>query len=143
MDEAAVIGVIGPSPVGRAIMEGSELLLRTIVEIRTDQIAAGAGGCSAKAVDLSRQTRLNRENSLAQRLAFDEIVWQLIERAIEVVVYAGVSLEYADQDLPFQSIVLIEREAGSLTDDDAAGLPGANEPVGNRDRFVEDIMKKF
>ena len=55
-----------------------------------------------------------------RRLALDEVVGQLIERPVEIVVGAHVALEGSDQDFPVQAMILVERKAGALADQDAS-----------------------
>src|SRR5260370_512165 len=79
-----------------------------VVRVRPDEEAAGAVVEMAETIDLAGEARVVLDEGSAQHIALDEIVGQLIERAIERVVDRGIALEYADQDLPVALVVAVE-----------------------------------
>src|SRR5262249_43068185 len=133
----------GHALVGRAALEGNEIIVAAIVPIGRDQIAILAARRDAVAVDLAGEGRIDREDCLAQRLALDEVVRQLIERAVIVVVDARIALEHANQDFALDLVVTIVGKAGALADQDALGARNRNELIGDRDRLVEDVVKQL
>src|SRR5438132_11834085 len=86
VDEAFVVARRRHALVGRAALERNEVVVATIVSVGCDQIAVLAARRDAVAIDLAGETRIDREDRLAQRLALDEVVRQLIERAVIAVV---------------------------------------------------------
>src|SRR6266545_1520378 len=135
VDEAFVVARRRHALVGRAALERNEVVVATIVSVGCDQIAVLAAWRDAVAIDLAGETRIDREDRLAQRLALDEVVGQLIERAIIVVVDPRIALEHADQDFALDLVVTIVGKAGALADQDALGARDRNELVGNRARL--------
>src|SRR3954470_14560057 len=108
-----------------------------------DQITVVTAWPDPEAVDLAGKLRLRHQDRIAQRVPFQEIIGQLIERAVEVIVDARISFEHADQDFAVEALVAIEREAGALADDDAVGVSGIEKLIRDLDGLVEDVVKHF
>jgi hypothetical protein len=85
-----------------------------------DQIAARTVGEIAQAIDLAPDAWIGSKDRLAQRLPFDEIFRELIERTIECGVEPRLTRIDADKD--FASIERIESKAGALADLDPGAL---------------------
>src|SRR5262245_29325887 len=85
-DEAFIVTLGRNALVGRAGVEQDEVAVGPIVPIGSDQVAVVAAGRYAIAVDLALELGLGRHDRIAQNIAVDEVVGQLIERAVEVVV---------------------------------------------------------
>src|SRR5215470_3914964 len=135
VDEAFVIARRRHALVGRAALERHQVVVVAIVPVGRDQVAVLSARRDAVAVDLAGEAWIDREDRLAQRLALDEIVGQLIERAVVVVVDPRIALEHADQDFPLGLVVAIIGEAGALADQDALGARNWNELIRDRDRL--------
>jgi len=86
---------------------------------------------------------LNVKNNGTQRFSFDEIVRQLIERAIKVVVRANITFKSADQNLAFESPVSVEREICAFTYNNAVRQVAWDEFVSDQNGFIEKVMKDF
>src|SRR5438046_104351 len=104
-----------------------------------DQGAARAVGKITQPVDLALGAGIDRNDRLAQRLAVDEILRQLIERAVESGVEPRLPFVDADQDFP--AVEWIERKAGALADLNGLTSLRRGELVGDRRGFVEHEMK--
>src|SRR5690349_9607497 len=77
--------------------------------------------------------------SVAQLVARDEILRQLIERAVEIGVEPGLPLARADQDFPDARGV--EGKAGALADEDMARGFARKEAVSGRLGLIKQEMK--
>src|SRR5262245_20774709 len=86
--EAFVIARRRHIAVDGAVVKHQQFVLAAVIPIGRYQIAVVAAGRDAEAVDFAGERRLDREDRVAQGLAFDEIVRELVERAIEIVVDA-------------------------------------------------------
>src|SRR5689334_23716120 len=124
-----------------ALMKEHELVGFLVSQVGRNHEALCAVGRAAEAVDLALEARIDGEDRLAQGFALDEIVGQLVERAIEIIVGFDVVHEHADEDFPVKSVVAIKREAGAFSDDDAVGALERHEGVGNRRGLVQHIEK--
>src|SRR6266700_3064484 len=127
VDEAFVVARRRHALAGRAALERNEVVVVAIVSVGCDQIAVLAARRDAVAVDLAGEARIDCEDRLTQRLALDEVVGQLIERAVVIVVDARIALERANQDLALDLVVTIIGEAGALADQYAIGAWDRNE----------------
>jgi hypothetical protein len=127
--------------VDRAAVNGRKILNTPIMHVGCNHVADLAARRTAVTVDLTPQARIDVQDGAAQRLALDEIVGQLIERAIVIRVQPRVAFEHPDQDLPLALVIAIEREAGAFADRDAIGEPGPRKFVGDRNGLVQNIME--
>ena len=75
----------------------------------------------AVTVDAALELGRDVEDGVAQRVALEEVVGELVERAVVIVVHPRVALEHADQDFAVELVVAVEREAGAIADQDAVG----------------------
>ena len=122
-------------------MDRIEVGDRLVRQIRPDHEADAAVRRAAEAVDLALELRPHAEDRVAQRLALDEVVRKLVERPVEIVVGAHVALERADQDFPVQPMILVERKAGALADQDAVGLLRREELLRHRLGLVQHVVE--
>ncbi|MBN9183258.1 MAG: hypothetical protein J0I66_09725, partial [Microbacterium sp.] len=92
---------------------------------------------AAEPVDLALEARLNLQQRVAQRLALDEVVRQLIERSVEVIVDAHIVLVDADEDFPLQPMIGVIDETGALADPQMRPARIGQQLVGDRYGLVE------
>ena len=85
--------------------------------------------------------RIDGDDRFAQRLAVDEILRQLVERAVEMGVQPRLPLVDADQDFP--AVEWIEGKAGALANLNGLVPLRRGELVGDRGGFVENEMKQL
>ena len=69
---------------GHAAVKHRKIARRAIEQIGMDQVAPGAVDEIAQPVDLAFGAGIGRDDRLAQRLAFDEVLRQLVERPVEM-----------------------------------------------------------
>ncbi len=112
-DKTAVIGRLPNPPVGRAAVKNIEVARLSVEQVGVNEVTARTVRELAKPVDFAFRARVGFDNRLAQRLALDKILRQVIEGTIEVVVQPRIRLECPDQNLPIEPWVAVEREAGS------------------------------
>src|SRR4051795_3488734 len=92
-------------------MHSVELVFLAIEHVRMDHIAAGTVRVVAKPTDLAFDARISIDDRVAQRLAFDEVLRELIERPVEIGVEHGIGLESSDEDFSIQPMVPVECKA--------------------------------
>src|SRR6185436_862596 len=118
-----------------------EIARQAVEKIGMDQEAAGAVGIIAEPVDFALGARIDGNDRLAQRLSVDEVLRQLIERAVESGVEPRLPSVDADQDFP--PIERIEGKAGTLADLNGLAPFRRDELIGHRCCFVENEMKQL
>src|SRR5438105_4169118 len=119
----AGLGLMGASGASAAPLNGAVL----------DDAAHLAVRRAAETVDLAFEIRLHLQDGVAQHFALDEIIRQLIERPVEVIVEPHIALVSPDHDFAVEAMVTIERETGTLSDQDTVGALAREEMVGDID----------
>src|SRR5262245_57885182 len=112
--KARVIAIGRTAPADGATMDALQVAHRGVLHVRRYRIAHLTAERAAEPINAPGEPRLDLQNRAAQRFAFDEVVRQLVERAVEIVIEASIALEHADQDLPLASVIAIEGKARAL-----------------------------